>query len=60
MEEKNPFEREVCTPCIEKLKEAGHVAVLMTRGINQKVTCSVCGKRRYGGVYRVSKKVVRT
>ena len=48
-------ELELCVPCAEKLKE-GYDVKKVKVGINRKVTCAACGKRRYGAVYEVTGK----
>lgn len=49
---------ELCGVCRESLIADGRKVIEISRGANQKVTCSVCGKRRYGGTYEFSKKAV--
>ena len=48
-------EMELCVPCAEKMRE-GYVLRAVKIGVNQKVTCVGCGRRRYGAVYQVEKK----
>ena len=48
-------ELELCVPCAEKLKE-GYDVKKAKSGVNKKVTCAACGKRRYGAVYEVTGK----
>ena len=48
--------RQLCLPCAMKLEEAGHNIRRIGGGVNMKVTCWRCKRRRYGAEYDVSKK----
>ena len=47
-------ELELCVPCAELLKE-GYTVKKLKSGVNKKVTCENCGRRRFGAVYAVEK-----
>lgn len=49
------MERDLCGACVAKLK-VGFSVRKIAGGVNQKVICAECGRRRYGGTYEVSKK----
>lgn len=49
-----PKEIELCTPCAEKMKE-GYRLQQLPRPANNKVTCGLCGKRRFGATYIATK-----
>lgn len=44
---------DLCTPCAVLLREKYNLKVVK-RGINYKVTCSHCNRRRYGATYEMS------
>lgn len=44
---------ELCGACAAKLKDEGLIVQKVRRGVDQKVSCEKCGKRRYGGPYDV-------
>ena len=44
---------ELCTPCAKGMQAEGFTVRPIKRGVNQKITCERCGKRRYGGVYEL-------
>lgn len=46
---------EICGVCAALMREAG-VQLRQVPGRTQKVNCSHCGKRRYGGLYEIIKK----
>lgn len=46
---------ELCGVCAAKLRETASVKKL-AGGTNNKVSCSKCGRRRYGATYEVSRK----
>lgn len=46
---------DLCRPCAEELKHDGRECKLVRREVNEKITCAVCGCKRYGGTYEVSK-----
>lgn len=52
-----PKEIELCTPCAEKMKD-GYRLQQLPRPVNNKITCSMCGKRRFGATY-VASKIIR-
>lgn len=45
---------EMCVPCAIKLAETKDVKKIAHR--REKITCSECGRRRYGSEYEVSRK----
>lgn len=45
---------EMCVPCAIKLDETKDVKKIAHR--REKITCSECGRRRYGAEYEVSRK----
>ena len=49
-------EIDLCAPCAAretlKLKEAGK-ALVRVGGVNNKISCHICGRRRYGARYAV-------
>lgn len=49
MEEKT---YDLCGRCAAELREA-YTLVKLQGGVNQKITCAHCGKRRYGATYRL-------
>lgn len=48
---------DLCRPCMEELKKDGRACALVHRGVNEKITCAVCGRRSYGATYSVTKGV---
>lgn len=47
--------QELCGLC--SIKVAEHYTLhRLPREANQKITCAICGKRRYGAVYELEKK----
>ena len=48
------MKREMCVPCAIKLAETKDVKKIAHR--REKITCSECGRRRYGAEYEVGKK----
>ena len=46
---------DLCGACAEMLKE-GYTLKKISGGVDNKVTCSNCGRRRYGGTYQMEKK----
>lgn len=46
---------ELCTPCSIKLGTVYSVRKI-AGGVDHKVTCAECGRRRYGGIYEVETK----
>jgi len=45
----------LCGPCAAKMAD-GYKLTQLPRPINNKITCGLCGRRRYGGTYQVGKK----
>ena len=52
------MKREMCVPCAIKLAETKDVKKIAHR--REKITCSECGRRRYGAEYKVSQKAAKT
>ncbi len=54
-------EIDLCAPCAAretlKLKEAGKTLVRVGGGVNNKISCHICGRRRYGATYEMRKDV---
>ena len=48
------MKKEMCGPCAIKLAETKDVKKIANR--REKITCSECGRRRYGAEYEVGKK----
>lgn len=46
---------ELCTPCSVKMAE-GYRLARLSRPSDLKITCALCGRRRYGAVYEMEKK----
>ena len=46
--------KSLCRPCAEALKKTKTV-VFAAGGVNNKITCDFCGRRRYGATYAVSR-----
>lgn len=46
---------ELCGACAAKLKETASVKKV-AGGVDNKVTCAECGRRRYGATYEVEKR----
>lgn len=48
---------DLCAPCAAretlKLKEAGKALVRVGGGVDNKISCHICGRRRYGARYAV-------
>ncbi len=52
------MQREFCLPCFLELKKAGtHDIKRVGGGVNMKITCWRCKRRRFGAVYEISRKV---
>lgn len=49
------MKKELCKPCAMKLADLGKT-VVHAYGRNEKITCSECGRRRYGCTYEVTGK----
>lgn len=53
-------EMDLCRPCAELMRE-GYELKKTKGGVNNKITCAGCGKRRYGSTYEaVPKRRTRT
>lgn len=49
--------RQVCLPCLLELEKAGkHNIQRVGGGVNMKITCWRCKRRRYGAIYEISRK----
>lgn len=48
-------QHDLCGACAEQLKEA-YTLKKISGGVNNKVNCSHCGRRRYGATYELAKK----
>lgn len=46
---------ELCGVCAEQMKE-GYALKKIGGGVDNKVTCSNCGRRRYGATYELAHK----
>lgn len=46
---------ELCGVCAAKLREEAEVKKVCG-GVDNKVTCSKCGRRRYGVIYEIGRK----
>ncbi len=44
----------MCVPCAEGAKDS--YSLKMQLGRTEKITCAICGKRRYGSAYEVRRK----
>ena len=44
---------DICTPCAKQIEHGKKK--LIKRGIDNKITCGVCGRRRYGATYSVDR-----
>lgn len=43
---------DLCGGCIDKMAE-GYILTRIAGGVNNKITCACCGKRRYGATYEM-------
>ena len=50
---------ELCGVCAAKYRDGGLLLIRTAGGVNNKVTCSACGKRRYGATYEIKKGVTK-
>lgn len=50
---------ELCRPCAEARREAGETLVRVIDGVDYKVQCRDCGRRRYGAIYEKESKIGR-
>ena len=52
------MKRKLCKPCVSELESTGkHEITLIHSGINEKIDCWKCKRRRYGAVYEVTRKI---
>lgn len=42
---------ELCRPCAEARRQRGERLALAYHGVNEKITCADCQRRRYGAKY---------
>lgn len=47
--------RDLCGACAEMLRE-GYDLKRVAGGVDNKITCAHCGRRRYGATYTMEKK----
>lgn len=47
---------DLCARCAALLSDGGYSIKMVKRGINNKVTCGHCNRRRYGATYEVNPK----
>lgn len=47
--------KELCGACAEMLRE-GYDLKRVAGGVDNKITCAHCGRRRYGATYTMEKK----
>ena len=52
-----PKEIELCYECTQKMQE-GYRLQQLPRPANNKITCGLCGRRRFGATY-VATKIIR-
>lgn len=52
------MKRQFCLPCFLELKKAGKHNVQRGGGVNMKITCWRCKRRRLGAEYEISRKGV--
>lgn len=45
----------LCVPCAEKMK-SGYTVTRKVRSKDEKVSCALCGRRRYGATYEITRK----
>ncbi len=46
---------DLCTACVAVLKE-GYTLARIAGGVDNKITCAHCGRRRYGATYELTAK----
>lgn len=56
---KNNNQLDLCHPCMEAIKRA-YPLVQVGAGINRKITCRNCGRRCYGGAYKIAVKTAKS
>lgn len=44
---------ELCRPCAEARRAEGQALAATLQGVDRKIRCADCGRRRYGGAYRI-------
>lgn len=49
---------DLCGACAAKMAD-GYKLTQLPRPANNKVTCGLCGRRRYGAAYRLEKREVK-
>lgn len=49
---------DICGGCVDKMAE-GYILTRIAGGVNNKITCACCGKRRYGATYELTPKKQR-
>ena len=54
-ESKPAMRYDLCGACVEELKE-GYDLKRIGGGVDNKITCVNCGRRRYGGTFELTKK----
>ncbi len=42
---------DLCRPCLEARRARGERLMQVSGGVDRKITCVDCGRRRYGAVY---------
>lgn len=47
------MKQDLCGACLAAVR-AEHGIKLLTRGVDNKITCAHCGRRKYGGTYEVT------
>lgn len=47
--------KDLCVPCKLELEEA-YTLTQVAGGVENKITCAHCGRRRFGGTYQLSPK----
>jgi len=45
--------KELCRPCAEQLKAKGKKLKVLEKGVDKKVFCAECHRRRFGAAYDV-------
>lgn len=45
---------DLCGPCVAVMK-TGYEVRKVSQGVDNKITCAKCGRRRYGGTYEIGK-----
>lgn len=45
---------DLCARCAALLSDGGYSIKMVKRGINNKVTCGHCNRRRYGATYELT------